>query len=79
MQVEVIIGLKDGVLDPQGKAIHHALESLEFHGVSDVRVGKIITLELQQTDKDAARKAVESMCEMLLANLVIENYQIKIL
>ncbi|TLD82439.1 phosphoribosylformylglycinamidine synthase subunit PurS [Helicobacter sp. MIT 11-5569] len=78
MKVEVIVGLKEGVLDPQGKAIHHALKSLGFEGVEDVKVGKVITLEINNNNKEAAKKEVESMCEMLLANLVIENYQIKI-
>ncbi|WP_299548468.1 phosphoribosylformylglycinamidine synthase subunit PurS [uncultured Helicobacter sp.] len=77
MQVEVIVGLKEGVLDPQGKAIHHALESLGFQGVNEVKTGKVITLEIDKTDKEAARQEVESMCEMLLANTVIENYTIK--
>ncbi|MBX7490188.1 phosphoribosylformylglycinamidine synthase subunit PurS [Helicobacter turcicus] len=77
MKIEVIVGLKEGVLDPQGKAIHHALESLGFKGVDGVKVGKVITLEINNDDKEAVKKEVESMCEMLLANTVIENYQIK--
>lgn len=78
MRVEVVVGLKDGVLDPQGKAIHHALESLSYKGVSDVKVGKIITLDLEAKSKEEAEKEVRSMCETLLANTVIENYTIKI-
>lgn len=77
MQVEVIVELKDGVLDPQGKAIHHALESLDFKGVNGVKTGKVIKLEIDNSNKEAVKKEVESMCEMLLANTVIENYTIK--
>ncbi|EEO26248.1 phosphoribosylformylglycinamidine synthase subunit PurS [Helicobacter winghamensis] len=77
MQVEVIVELKDGVLDPQGKAIHHALESLDFKGVNGVKTGKIIKLDIDNSNKEAVKKEVESMCEMLLANTVIENYTIK--
>lgn len=77
MRVEVIVGLKEGVLDPQGKAIHHALESLGYQGVTSVKVGKVITLEIASDDKTAVQKEVESMCETLLANTVIENYKIK--
>ncbi|TLD86303.1 phosphoribosylformylglycinamidine synthase subunit PurS [Helicobacter sp. MIT 05-5294] len=77
MKVEVIVGLKEGVLDPQGKAIHHALESLGYQGVQGVKVGKVITLEIAGNDTANAKKEVESMCETLLANTVIENYQIK--
>ena len=76
MRVEVIVKLKNGVLDPQGKAIHHALHSLGYDGVSDVSVGKIITLEVEGS-KEEARKKVEEMCQMLLANIVIEDYEIK--
>ena len=68
--------LKTGVLDPQGKAIGHALESLGFEGVGDVRQGKFIELNLNETDPDKARARVGEMCEKLLANTVIENYAI---
>lgn len=78
MKVEVIVGLKEGVLDPQGKAIHHALESLGYQGVGSVKVGKVITLEIAGEDKTNIHKEVESMCDTLLANTVIENYTIKI-
>lgn len=77
MQVEVIVELKDGVLDSQGKAIHHALESLDFKGVNGVKTGKIIKLDIDNSNKEAVKKEVESMCEILLANTVIENYTIK--
>ena len=78
MKVEVIVGLKEGVLDPQGKAIHHALESLGFKGVEGVKVGKVITLEIQNDNVEVVKKEVESMCDTLLANTVIENYTIKL-
>jgi phosphoribosylformylglycinamidine synthase len=68
--------LKAGVLDPQGKAIGHALESLGFEGVGEVRQGKVIELDLQETDPDKARAQIGAMCEKLLANTVIENYDI---
>jgi phosphoribosylformylglycinamidine synthase len=76
MKANVHVTLKRGVLDPQGKAIGHALQSLGFDGVDDVRQGKFIELELAETDQDAARKAVEAMCQKLLANTVIEDYRI---
>jgi phosphoribosylformylglycinamidine synthase PurS subunit len=74
MKVRVYVTLKQGVLDPQGKAIHHALEGLGFAGIRDVRAGKLIELELDEGAKD---EAVEEMCRKLLANLVIENYRIE--
>ncbi len=76
MKAKVHITLKQGVLDPQGKAIGHALESLGFDGVGDVRQGKYIELDLAETDPEAARARVGEMCEKLLANTVIENYSI---
>ena len=78
MKAEVIVRLKEGVLDPQGNAIHHALESLGYQGVESVKVGKIITLEIAGNDKADIQKKVESMCDTLLANTVIEDYSIKI-
>ncbi|HIS09140.1 phosphoribosylformylglycinamidine synthase subunit PurS [Helicobacter pullorum] len=77
MKVEVIVSLKDGVLDPQGKAIGHALESLGHKDIKEVKVGKVITLEIAGEDRVAIQKEVEVMCESLLANTVIENYTIK--
>ena len=74
MKVRVYVTLKQGVLDPQGKAIHHALEGLGFAGIRDVRAGKLIELEL---DEGAGDDAVEEMCRKLLANMVIENYRIE--
>jgi len=70
--------LKNGVLDPQGKAIGHALEALGFEGVGEVRQGKIIELELVTCDKSAAEAEVRQMCQRLLANTVIENFTIDI-
>lgn len=78
MKARVHVTLKSGVLDPQGKAIAHALESLGFSGVEDVRQGKLIELELAERDPADARAAVEAMCEKLLANTVIETYAIDI-
>ena len=72
------ISLKAGVLDSQGKAVHHALDSLHFKGVNDVRVGKQIILKLDETDKTKAMKDVTQMCEDLLANTVIEDYEIEL-
>ena len=78
MKARVHVTLKEGVLDPQGKAVQHALGSLGFGGVDDVRQGKVIELELNESDADKARATVEQMCKSLLANTVIENYAIEI-
>ncbi|AUG53677.1 phosphoribosylformylglycinamidine synthase subunit PurS [Thalassospira marina] len=78
MKARVHVTLKNGVLDPQGKAVHHALQGLGFAGVGDVRQGKFIELELEGTDVEKARSDVKEMCEKLLANTVIENYDIDI-
>ncbi len=74
MKIRIFVTLKNGVLDPQGKAIHHALENLDFKGVNDVRAGKLIELDVDDhmTDSD-----LEKMCEKLLANTVIENFEIQ--
>jgi phosphoribosylformylglycinamidine synthase len=74
MNTRVYVTLKTGVLDPQGKAIHHALEGLGFSGVNDVRAGKLIELDL---DPSVGDEAVEAMCRRLLANTVIENFRIE--
>ena len=74
MKARIKITLKNGVLDPQGKAIAHALGALGFDGVGDVRQGKYIEVELDETDRAAAEDKIERMCEQLLANTVIENY-----
>jgi phosphoribosylformylglycinamidine synthase PurS subunit len=78
MKARVHVRLKAGVLDPQGKAIGNALHSLGFEGVGEVRQGKLIELELADTDPAAARSRVEAMCRQLLANPVIEDYAIEI-
>jgi phosphoribosylformylglycinamidine synthase len=78
MKARVHVTLKAGVLDPQGAAIQQALGNLGFAGVSDVRQGKYIVLELAETDRRRAEEAVKAMCERLLANTVIENYRIEI-
>lgn len=78
MKARVHVTLKTGVLDPQGKAIQHALDQLGFTGVEGVRTGKVFELELTDTDEAAARARVEAMCQQLLANTVIENYDIEI-
>lgn len=78
MKATVTIMLKDGVLDPQGKAIGHALTSLGFHGVGEVRAGKVIELELAETDPERARAAAEDMARRLLANTVIEAFRVSI-
>jgi len=79
MRAIVNIFLKEGVLDPQGKAIHHALDALEFEGVEDVRMGKQIVLKLTSTNKEEPLKEVEKMAEEILANTVIEDYTIELL
>ena len=79
MKARVTVMLKTGVLDPQGKAVHHALGALGFDGVNGVRQGKVIELDLTETDTAAAEKSVGEMCEKLLANTVIESYKIEIL
>jgi phosphoribosylformylglycinamidine synthase len=78
MTAIVNVFLKEGVLDPQGKAAHHALESLGFEGVKDVRIGKQIVLQLDTDDRAKAEAEVKEMCETLLANTVIEDYTIEI-
>ena len=78
MKAVVNVYLKEGVLDPQGKATHHALKSLGFQGVNEVRIGKQIVIDLDATSKEEALKEVEKMSETLLANTVIEDYDIEI-
>lgn len=79
MKARVYVMLKTGVLDPQGEAVRHALGALGFDGVAGVRQGKVIELELTTTDKTAAEAEVKEMCEKLLANTVIESYQIELI
>jgi phosphoribosylformylglycinamidine synthase len=78
MKARVFVTLKNGVLDPQGKAIGHALNGLGFASVGEVRQGKVIDLELAETDAARARASLKAMCEKLLANTVIEKYEIEI-
>ena len=78
MKARIRITLKNGVLDPQGKAIEGALASLGFTGVNDVRQGKYIEVTLTETDEAKARAQVEQMCKDLLANMVIENYSFEL-
>ena len=79
MKVRVHVTLKNGVLDPQGAAVSHSLGALGFNNVNDVRQGKVIELDLAETDKAVAKATVTQMCEKLLANTVIENYDVEIL
>ena len=78
MKARVHVMLKDGVLDPQGEAVRHALGALGFAGVQGVRQGKVIELDLAATDRAAAEAEVRAMCERLLANTVIEKFTIDI-
>ncbi len=78
MKARVQIMLKDGVLDPQGEAVRHALGTLGFEGVEGVRQGKVIELDLSETDAAKAEAQAKDMCEKLLANTVIESYRVEI-
>ena len=78
MKAKVLVTLKPGVLDPQGRAIQHALAALGFSGVDEVRQGKFIEIDLGETDQARARETVDAMCKKLLANTVIENYSVEI-
>jgi len=78
MKATVTVMLKEGVLDPQGDAVRAALGTLGFDGVGSVRQGKVLELDLAATDRDAAEREVQAMCEQLLANTVIESYRIEL-
>ena len=78
IKARVTVTLKNGVLDPQGKAIEHALDGLGFAGVGQVRQGKVFDVEIEGADKAKAEADLKSMCEKLLANTVIENYSIAV-
>ena len=78
MKARVFVTLKNGVLDPQGKAIGHALQGLGFRNVGEVRQGKVIDIELAERDAEKARAIVKEMCEKLLANTVIEKFEIEL-
>ena len=79
MKARVTVMLKTGVLDPQGEAVRHALGTMGFAGVNGVRQGKVIELDLAETDRAKAETEVKAMCEKLLANTVIEGYRVEIL
>ncbi len=76
MKIKVIVTLKDGVLDPQGKAIQQTLNGMNFGKVSDVRQGKFFEIEVKENDESKAKSLVDEICKKLLANLVIEDYKI---
>ena len=78
MKAVIDVVLKNGVLDPQGKAVEHALKSLGYSGISNVRIGKQIVLDIVENSAEKARKELEKMCEDLLANTVIEDYEINL-
>lgn len=78
MKARIFVTLKNGVLDPQGKAIGHALNNLGFAAVGGVRQGKLIEIELSETDEAKAKSDLKEMCEKLLANTVIEKYEIEL-
>jgi phosphoribosylformylglycinamidine synthase len=78
IKARVTVTLKNGVLDPQGKAIEHALAALGFGGVGSVRQGKVFDVELEGADKARAEADLKAMCDKLLANTVIENYSVAI-
>ncbi|HUH12545.1 MAG TPA: phosphoribosylformylglycinamidine synthase subunit PurS [Longimicrobiales bacterium] len=77
--IDVRITPREGLLDPQGKAVHHALESLDFPEVTDVRVGRLVRLRLSADAPEAARERADAMCRKLLANPVTEDYRIELL
>lgn len=79
MRAQIYVTLKDGVLDPQGEAIKHALGALGFDGVGGVRQGKFLEIDLDATDPATAERELSAMCDKLLANTVIENYRIEVL
>ena len=78
MKARVIVTLKDGVLDPQGKAIEGALKSLGFEGIGGVRQGKVFDIEIEASDASAARARLAEACQKLLANLIVEDYAVEL-
>lgn len=78
MKARIYVTLRDGVLDPQGEAVRHSLGALGFDGIKTVRQGKVIDLEMDETDPQAAQSMLHQMCEKLLANTVIEDYSVEI-
>ena len=79
MKSKIYVTLKNGIHDPQGQAIHQSLTTLGFQNVEDVRMGKLLEVELKETDQDKAEAAVKSMCQKLLANPVIEDFRYELL
>ncbi len=79
MKARVTVMLKSGILDPQGEAVKHALNSLGYDQVKSIRQGKVIEINLDETSVSKAKKSIEKMCEKLLANTVVENYDIEII
>ncbi len=79
MKARVVVTLKDGILDPQGKAIEGALKSLGFAGIASVRQGKIFEIELAENDRSSAEGLLRCACEKLLANQIVENFKVEIL
>ena len=79
MKARIKIMLKNGVLDPQGEAIKHALNNIGFESVTGVRQGKVIELDIEGSDKNQVRSQIENMCKKMLANTVIENFEIELL
>ena len=75
MKAKIHVTLKSGILDPQGKAIEHALETLGFKSASNVRMGKYLEMDLKDTTRDRAEAEVKAMCEKLLANTIVEEYR----
>ena len=75
IKAKIFVTLKEGILDPQGRAVQQSLQTLGFSSVNDVRIGKFLEVEVQETEKSAAEIQVKSICEKLLANPVIENYR----
>jgi phosphoribosylformylglycinamidine synthase PurS subunit len=78
MKARITVTLKNGVLDPQGRAIAQALQALGFENVEDVRQGKLIEVQLKSADETAARTELDAMCRQLLANAIIENYRVEL-
>ena len=78
MKARVIVTLKGGVLDPQGKAIEGALKSLGVEGIAAVRQGKVFDIEIEAGDRDSARAGLNAACEKLLANMIVENYSVEL-
>lgn len=79
IKAKIFVTLKEGILDPQGRAVQQSLQTLGFSSVEAVRIGKFLEVDIQETDKTAADAQVQSMCEKLLANPVIENYRYELL